>query len=264
NFYMDFKLIPNKLSFKTTYNYSFGSLNERRVAIEYNNGVTDVASSRRKSPVTSYNQIWDNVLTFNEAFGKHYLAVMAGYSFRSETNDGFFATGTELTPAPSWDHEEYWWLYNAAIKDADNVNDFDPNDRYKYARGEFGSSYFGRIAYNYDDRYLLYATLRRDGSNKFQQKWGNFPTFGAGWVISEESFFNVPVVNFLKLRGSWGRLGNDAVPSAIGAATLEPIFTAINDQLVPGITVQNFFDYLDRWETKEETNVGITSALFGS
>jgi TonB-dependent starch-binding outer membrane protein SusC len=77
----------------------------------------------------------------------------------------------------------------------------------------FFQSFFARVAYNYDDRYLVYGTVRRDGNNKFQQKWGNFATIGAGWVVTSEDFFNVPAINFLKIRGSWGQLGNDGIKS---------------------------------------------------
>jgi TonB-dependent starch-binding outer membrane protein SusC len=264
NFYLDFKLIPDKLSFKTTYNYSYGNVNERNVDFEFNDGEELHQSAIRKSHVTSYNQIWDNILTYTQNFNLHKLTVLAGYSYRSEKNDGFFASGTELDPSPSWDNEELWYLYYANSINADGTGDRDPDDPYKYAKNEYGNSYFGRIAYNYDDRYLIYGTLRRDGTNKFQKKWGNFPTVGAGWVLSEEGFFNVGFVDFLKLRGSWGKLGNDGVASAIGASTLVPVTTAINDKLVAGNTVDNIYDYLDQWETTAETNVGLTSRLFGN
>ena len=262
NFYLDISLIPDMLSFKTTYNYSFGSLDERSVDFAYNDGVTQLQSAIRKSHVTSYDQIWDNVLTYTQDFDLHNLTVLAGYSYRTETNDGFFARGTELDPEPTWENEELWYLYYADVIDVGGTGDRDSGNLYKYAKNEYGASYFGRIAYNYDDRYLLYGTFRRDGTNKFQKKWGNFPTVGAGWVVSEEDFFNVDLVDFLKLRASWGQLGNDGVASAIGASTLVPVTTAIDDQLVPGSTVDNIYDYLDRWETTEETNFGVTATMF--
>ena len=256
NFYLDIDLVPDKLSFKTTYNYSFRSLDVRNVDFKYNDGVTQFQSAIRKSHTTSYDQIWDNVLTYTESFGPHYLTVLAGYSFRSEARDGIYARGTEIDPSPMWDREELWYISNADIIDVDNVGD--------NGSKEYGASYFGRVAYNYDDRYLVYGTFRRDGTSKFQKKWGNFPTVGAGWVLSEESFFDVNAIDFLKFRASWGQLGNDAVPSAIGASTLTQIFTAINDQRVAGNTVDNIFDLLDQWETTEETNVGLTAHAFGN
>ncbi len=265
SFFMDFTLIPNKLSFKTTYNYSFGSITERNLDFEYHDGVTDHLSGLKKSSIVSYNRIWDNVLTYNEQLGNHRFTVMGGYVTRSELNDGFFAKGTNLYPAPSFGSEEYWYLYYASGQiDTDNTNDRDSGEPYKYAKAEYGISYLGRVAYNFKDRYLAYATIRRDGTNKFQQKWGNFPTIGAGWVVSEEGFLDVEFINFLKLRGSWGRLGNDGVESAEGKPTLLPVSTAIDDELITGVTVQTTYDLLDQWETVTESNIGITGEFFKS
>ena len=76
----------------------------------------------------------------------------------------------------------------------------------------YGMSYFGRVAYNFNDKYLLYGTMRADGTSKYQEKWGYFPSVGAGWVISEEDFMaNVGALDFLKFRASWGKLGNDKI-----------------------------------------------------
>ncbi|AHM61417.1 TonB-dependent receptor plug [Flammeovirgaceae bacterium 311] len=255
NVYVDLKLIPDKLTFNTTYNSSYGNINARNVDFRFNDGRTQHPYAIRKESATTLNGIWDNVLTYSDMFGKHELTAMAGYSFRSETRDGLYArgTGTGDQGAPNRDREELWYLYYAEEIDVDNVEDF--GSRF------YGSSYFGRISYNYDGRYLLFGSFRRDGTSKFQQRWGNFPTIGAGWVLSEENFFNVAPINFLKFRAGWGRLGNDAVAFATGAPTLSPVFTAINNQYVQGREVDYVFDYLDRWETTEEINVGLSSRL---
>jgi hypothetical protein len=103
--------------------------------------------------------------------------------------------------------------------------------------------------------------MRADGSSKYQEKWGYFPTVGAGWVISEESFMeNVTLFDFLKLRGSWGQLGNDKIKASDGATTSTVITTAISDILVSGVTTSSTFSSLE-WEVTEEWNVGLTSRL---
>jgi TonB-dependent starch-binding outer membrane protein SusC len=257
NFYAEAELIPNKLTFRTAYNYNFGSVNERKVNFEFHNGLTPSQSGIRKSNTTTFNQIWDNTLTYTQSFGVHNVTVLGGYSYRSESSDMLFAKGTALVPAPSFGSEEYWYIDHAGQIDASDVGDFDINNS---TLGKFyGASYFGRIAYNYDDRYLLYGTFRRDGTSKFQKKWGNFVTVGAGWVVTEEDFFQTDFVDFLKIRGSWGRLGNDSSPAAVGVATLIATETAIGGIRVPGNRVDAYFDLLDKWETTEETNIGITS-----
>lgn len=258
NVYLDFELIPDNLSFKTTYNYSLRNFNSRNVNFRHHTGQEQNLYSIRKGNSTSLDGIWDNVLTFKEKFDNHDITLLAGYSFRSETNQGLFATGTGPTEtgAPERGLEELWYISQADVVDINGTGDFGSKI--------YGTSYFGRISYNYNNRYLVYGTFRRDGTNKFQKKWGNFPTVGLGWVISEENFFDVGFVDFLKIRGSWGKLGNDAVATAIGAASLSPVNTAINDQLVPGRQVNYVFDYLDRWETTVESNVGLSANLIDS
>ncbi|GAB5526163.1 MAG: TonB-dependent receptor [Roseivirga sp.] len=254
NFHFDYDIIPQKLTFRSAYNYAFSSFNVRNVDFEYSDGITDFQSSIRRSHATSYDQIWDNYLTYTENFGLHNLTAVVGYSYRSETNEGVFARGTELDPAPDRGMQELWYISLADGIDEGGVGDFGSRT--------FGASYFTRLAYNYDDRYLLYGTFRRDGTNKFQQKWGNFFTIGAGWVLSEENFFSMPNVDFLKIRGGWGQLGNDGVTAAVGAPTIDPRFLAIDGQRVPGNVVIPTFDFVDRWETTEEVNVGVSSRMF--
>ncbi len=76
-------------------------------------------------------------------------------------------------------------------------------------------SYFARAAFNYRDKYLLTGTFRSDGSTKFGEnnRYGYFPSFAAGWIISKEDFFNVPFINSMKIRGGWGKTGNQEFPS---------------------------------------------------
>jgi TonB-linked SusC/RagA family outer membrane protein len=256
NFYAEVQLIPKKLTFRTAYNYNLGAVNERKVDFENNTGTSTNKSAVRKSNTTTFNQIWDNILTYDQTFGAHNITALAGYSYRAESSDILFARGTELNPGPARNNEELWYLDLAGQIDASDVGDWDANNP---TIGKFyGTSYFGRVAYNYDDRYLFYATIRRDGSSKYTGKWGTFPAFGAGWVISEESFFSVPFVNYLKLRGSWGKLGNDSSPYAVGVPTLLPTETAIGGVRVPGTRVDAYYDLLTKWETTAETNIGLS------
>ena len=76
-------------------------------------------------------------------------------------------------------------------------------------------SYFARVNYNFKDRYLLEANVRRDGSSRFlKDKWGVFPSFSAGWIMSEEDFISsIGAIDFLKIRASWGELGNANIPN---------------------------------------------------
>lgn len=209
NFYAEIEVIPNNLTFKTSYNYNLETITGRNVGFAYNDGVTERQSSLSRNTFNRNDQIWDNFLTYQNNFDRHNLTVVLGQSYRSESNEVLFARGENINPDPDRDEEQFWYLNNAT--------DFDLNGIGDGGQRLFFQSYFSRVAYNYDDRYLLYGTFRRDGNNKFQNKWGNFATIGAGWVVSEESFFNLEAINFLKLRGSWGQLGNDGINPSVGA-----------------------------------------------
>jgi TonB-linked SusC/RagA family outer membrane protein len=252
NFYADVEILPKKLNFKTTYNHAFTSLDERYVRLPFfaSTNFQRVDASLTKNAITYSNQIWDNVLTYTDHFGEHSFTAMAGTSYRDEAYNRLSAQGLNFPT----DQEEAWYISQSKTIPVTGVGDD--------GRREYGISYFGRISYNFMDRYLVYGTMRADGSSKYQQKWGYFPTIGAGWVISEENFMkDNKVVNYLKLRGSWGQLGNDKIQASDGATTTSVVNTAIAGVLVSGTKTSSTFSSL-KWEVTEETNIGATARLF--
>jgi TonB-dependent starch-binding outer membrane protein SusC len=254
NFYAKVDLIPEKLSFKSTYNHAYTSLDERKVNLPYFIGNSfqqkDAVITRGMSNYS--DQIWDNILTYTDKFGKHGITAMVGTSFRDEAYNKLGAKGLNFPT----DQEESWYIDQANTISIDGTVD--------EGTRQYGFSYFGRLSYNFNDRYLVYGTMRADGSSKYQQKWGYFPTIGAGWVISEENFMKgITPVNFLKLRASWGQLGNDNIQASDGANTTSVISTAINGVLVSGTKTSNTYSSL-KWELTEETNIGLTSRLFNN
>ena len=251
NFYVKLDLIPEKLSFKTSYNNASTNLDERLINLPYFIGNSfqrpDAAITRNMSVFT--DQIWDNLLTYNNKFGKHNVTVMVGSSFRDESYNLLSARGLNYPT----DQEQSWYI--------DQAKSIPTTDVHDSGSRQYGMSYFGRLSYNFSDKYLLYGTMRADGSSKYQQKWGYFPTIGAGWVASEEKFLkDNRLINFLKVRASWGRLGNDNIQASDGATTTYVVNTAINGILVPGTNTSSTFSSL-KWEVTEETNVGFTSKL---
>ena len=249
SFYASVDLVPKKLVFKTSYNQAYTDLNERDVFLPYYIGDNfqrkDAAINRK---VQTYSDVtWDNLLTYSEAIDKHSFSVMAGSSFRDESFSMLKAQGLNFPIG----QEQSWYIKQSETKPVDQVDDD--------GRHQYGMSYFGRISYNYDNRYLLYGTMRADGSSKYQEKWGYFPTVGVGWVVSEEAFMrDNSFVDYLKLRASWGQLGNDKIQASDGALTTSVVTTAVNDVLVSGTTVGGVYSSL-RWEKTEETNVGLTA-----
>ncbi|MEP3208897.1 MAG: TonB-dependent receptor [Maribacter sp.] len=252
NFYAEIAIIPDKFFFRTAYNHNLRTEDRREVRLPYfigNNFQREDASLLKRTTTTS-NQIWDNTITYKDDFGKHSLTVLAGTSFRDEAFDLLQARGLNF-PLTG---EEAYFLDQAQTIVEESVIDGGAR--------EYGLSYFGRLSYNFDNRYLLYGTYRADGTNKYQEKWGYFPTIGAGWVLSEESFFpSDGFIDFLKLRGSWGELGNDKVPSSEGSITSEVVTTALDDVLVSGLNTSSDFTAL-KWEVTEEINAGLSARLF--
>ena len=128
--------------------------------------------------------------------------------------------------------------------------------------------YIGRFNYNFADRYLLTASIRRDGVSTFApgNQWGTFPAISAGWRVSQEPWFNVPWVNELKLRGGWGQLGNSDIPSGAYPQYVSVLLWAdyeIGGQVQLAPTPQPRLANPDlSWETNETADVGFETALF--
>ncbi len=255
NFYLSFDLIPKKLNFKTTYNNAYSNLEERDVLMPYDmgNGVSRLKSEIIKR-MKNYSDItWDNVLSYTNSFGKHNLTVMGGTSFRDQSYTTLEVKGVDFPIGM----EQSWYIDQAKevpLTGSDGVRII-KHDGYK----EYGMSYFGRVSYNYDNRYLVYGTFRADGSSKYREKWGYYPAVGAGWVISEEGFMkDIDVINYLKLRASWGKLGNNKIKADDGSLNAKVVTAIINDKEVSGTTLSGVYSQLF-WELTEETNFGISS-----
>lgn len=249
NFYAQINIIPGKLFFKTNYAYSFQSARAREFTPKhYVSSWQQATSTKLKvGEEKYYNYIWDNTLTYNEQIDKHGFGVLAGYSMRQEDWRKLEGTANNV-PEGS---KEIWYIKNGNANGA-TVTD----DGYKYR----GLSYFTRLNYNYDDRYLLMFTMRADGSSKYQEHWGYFPSVGAAWTISQEPFMkDQKWANMLKLRTSWGKLGNAGVKASDGFAARQvgnAVSGVFGPGVVPGTQSNTYFSWL-KWEVVDEWNVGV-------
>lgn len=153
--------------------------------------------------------------------------------------------------------------YNAPIFDFG-----DPTTHYvrSNANESATASYFSRLNYNFDNRYLLEFNIRGDGSSRFLKgsQWGYFPSFSVGWRLSEESFFPWSKNLDLKLRGSWGRLGNQNIWTYYAASDQMSgdQYYAFGGSVVPGRGTTLLANRNTTWETTEQTNVGLDATLF--
>lgn len=129
------------------------------------------------------------------------------------------------------------------------------------------ASYFGRFQYKLMDRYLITGTIRRDGSSNFakEYRWGTFPAFGLGWIVTKEDFMtNVKGINLLKLRGGWGKLGNQNVPLNNQAYSSGLTTYLGGSILYDGTTINSQVDPSLSWEITEEASAGLDFELLNS
>jgi len=127
-------------------------------------------------------------------------------------------------------------------------------------------SYLGRLNYNYDGKYLFSASLRTDASSRFgaNNRWGTFPSVSVGWNIAKEAFLSdVPYISNLKLRGSWGKAGNDKISDyAYSSSLTSNMYYVINNAAVVGTTPGGASNADLKWEETTMTNIGLDLGLF--
>lgn len=249
NFYAQFNLIPEKLNLRTSLSYDFSSIDGRTYAQpHYVSSWQQLKTSSLTKSMTTYNNyIWDNTLNYNDKWEGHTFGAMLGYSMREENYR--FLSGTSVNVPDG--KEEYYYL-SQGNEEGRQANDNGTSYR--------GLSYFARLNYNYLNKYYLTFTFRADGSSKYQDRWGYFPSLGASWVLSEENFMkDQHFIDYLKLRASWGMLGNDHVAASDGFASIATGNNAsgvFGNATYPGYQNTTFFSWL-KWELVDETNIGM-------
>ncbi len=198
----------------------------------------------------------ENTLNYDLYRGKHVLNVLAGQSYRENSLVARESSGAGYTMP-----------YYPVIDQAET----------RSARGSEStatlSSFFGRANYSYADKYLLSATLRRDGSSRFgsANRFGYFPAASAGWKISSEDFWNVSpsAISLLKVRGSYGILGNDNIGDYLYQATINsgivyPFSVGGQPVRAVGGLQTNVVDKDIKWEEKALTNIGVDAAFLNN
>lgn len=203
---------------------------------------------------------WETFLTFDKNFNGHQINAVAGFSMEKfNISNNISGTGYDVPV------QEQYWNLNMASADYNKVL----NQTYNTPTAL--SSVFGRVQYNYNSTYYLTATVRRDGSSVFKATgdyFDIFPSFGAGWTISNEEFLkDNTVLNFLKLRANWGILGNQDIPlnvsqllTADGSSNYNYVFGPGQD-LVLGAAFGSPALPLT-WEKTHETGVGLDFEMF--
>ncbi len=248
NFYAQFNILPNKLNFKTSVNYNFQDINGKTFTPIYyvSSWQQNSATSLNKSNTQYSNSIWDNTLTYKDKFGRNNFGAMVGMSMRQEVYKNLWGTAPNVPEGK----DAYQYLSQGSTT---GITLGDGGTRYR------GLSYFARLNYDYANKYYLMFTMRADGSSKYQEQWGYFPSVGASWVISEEEFMKEQkAIDYLKLRASWGKLGNDHVAASDGFASITTGNNAsgvYGSTTIPGYQNTTYFSWL-QWEVVDEINAG--------
>ncbi len=195
----------------------------------------------------------ENILTYDGKLGDHHINVVAGQTYEEENTSLLTGWGINFT-------EPYFLqLQNAA-------NTYSESFEYKHSI----LSYIGRINYNFADRYLFSATVRRDGSSRLSKniRWGTFPSISIGWRFDKEKFFpfNKDVINMFKVRASYGELGNENIGEYMYQAVMarNNMTYSFGNTPITGSAVSTFVDNNLSWEKKKTYNVGIDLALLNN
>ena len=263
--------ILKNLTFKATFSMDYASSQGRSYSpliYVYNPDVEGgkerltERESVNQSKSTSLAAQSDYVLTYLGQFGNHGLTLTAGLTTNYNESSSLSGGRSQLAGYGILvgDDPDRWWL--STIDDVSTAtNGGSQSDR-------FTMSYLFRALYNYKNRYLLNASFRRDGSSVFYKTgntWDNFYSFGACWVMTEEKFMqNQNVINFLKLKGSWGVLGSQNTGSSYPAyATIVSSGSAVfGDNIIAGKGPNKLISPTLGWERNYSWEVGFDMHMF--
>ncbi|MFT4221981.1 TonB-dependent receptor [Dysgonomonas sp.] len=260
NLWGEIELYKN-LKFKSSYGADLGFWGNDGYTMPYYLGRSNFVntSSVWSSMNRSYTWLVENTLSYNFKLKEnHDFTILVGQSAQSTRSRNVGGTSYEIrNPGQPY------------------INATDQDENSRNAWGELSpyhklASYFSRISYNYAERYMLEATLRRDGSSNFgpKNKWANFPSISTGWNITNEKFMEdrPDFLTSLKLRLSWGKNGNQSIGqfkyTSMIAGNSNYLFGLEGlNQIVPGATPNGYPNPNLKWEESEQTNIGLDSYL---
>ncbi len=263
NIYAELKPIKG-LSFKTRFGVDYYANEGHSYSPEYQLSIytfrnfTEVGQSLSKGR----SILWDNWASYDLNIDQYGLSVMVGSSMYQYQGSSMYTSNRDAV----FSDLEHAYLDNTTNTLGANINidgkGENPDNRL---------SYFARLNYNFKEKYLLNATFRADGSSRFAEgnQWGYFPSVSAGWILSEEGFLSSNnMFYYLKLRGSWGQVGNQNAGAyqylaPISTQNVNYIFGTTEGTLTSGAYPSRLSNPNLQWETAEQINVGFDSRLLG-
>ena len=260
NFYLKFDIIKG-LDFKTTFSPSYTNYREGYFEGYKNPDTGNFYDSSLTTNATnltnnrSFSWTWDNIINYNTTIADdHSLGLMALFSSQASNTEKSYWAATEVMDGTDW-----WNMGTGTYNADDSYTSYTENSMISYAF---------RLNYSYKSRYLLTATVRRDGSSKFTKdnRWGTFPSVALAWRASEEAFLQkVNWLSNLKLRLSYGVTGNnDGIGNyATQQSVSGPVFYPFGPDYLNGFYPSSIVNKDLKWETSTEYNAGIDFGFFG-
>ncbi|MCF8226547.1 MAG: TonB-dependent receptor [Bacteroidales bacterium] len=225
-------------------------------------------SDLNKGTTENLMWLWENTINYDKSFGEHRLNAVAGYTLQSVSSEIYSLSGENILR----DDPSFWYISPAYIIDPANNIDKTQSIYNGVDAGQYYSmmSFLFRTNYTYRDKYIFTMTFRRDGSSKFskENRFSNFPAFAAGWNLGREDFMQeVPLLSNLKLRASWGMIGNDKITYYDRYARVQSDIIAVMglpDTSVPAASYGKSGNPDLKWETTTQTDVGLEFGLLNN
>jgi len=210
-----------------------------------------------KESSENFTWLWENTLNYTRDFDKHSLNGVIGYTMQNSSSEKTKISGENILR----NGEDFWYLQytnltTSKINKDDFKNEVDENLNYSMI------SYLFRANYTYNDKYILTATFRRDGSSKFEKenRYSLFPSFAAGWNVSEEEFMKeFSWLSNLKLRTSWGKIGNEKIAYSNRYSLTQSLIAVFgkDDASFSGVSYAKNGNPDLTWETTTQTDIGL-------
>ncbi|MCQ2229195.1 MAG: TonB-dependent receptor [Bacteroidales bacterium] len=266
--YLEIQPIKN-LIFKSQFGYRFGFNSYHAMTRIHASGTNEATQDNASQSLNLWSNIsFENTLTYTFDINQNNINVVVGQSIeKNKYGEHLDASGNNLLFGDSFKHA---YLSNSQIKKLADINvNGNPSGDSSLA------SFFGRVNYNFAEKYMLQATVRADGSSNFAEghRWGIFPSASAGWVITNEDFMDSTkdVMDFLKIRGSWGQNGNCNIPNfqyytQVGFDTANSYFFGAgnHDEATTGGSFNTLGNPDLTWETSEQIDLGVEARFIGS
>ena len=264
NIYLQLELLEG-LKFRTDFGgQMFFSRDENFTpTYSYTNTVFNDPNLVNQGTYRSFQWQWENVLSYEKQINDHFISVLGGITALENTGS-YLGASVRNIPVEQ-ENNPNWWYIDPGVDSTENAWSGADIRHSLYSQ-------FARVNYNFKEKYLFTAIVRRDGSSNFgpNNKYAIFPSVSLGWVASNENFWNVPFMDFLKVRASYGQNGNEGIPALqytsvisrafrtyeFGKPTSEGQFQGASPAVLSNPNVQ--------WETSEQFNAGLDFGFLNS